>query len=72
VVAQIVNARLPDDLFLNQKSQFGEILDGIAMEDVGIFYATFWSVLRPIGKFDWYISPVLVCCTKKNLATLRE
>jgi hypothetical protein len=42
------------------------------MEDVGIFYATFWSVLRPIGKFDWYISPVLVCCTKKNLATLRE
>jgi hypothetical protein len=29
---------LPDDLFSNQKSQFGKIFEGLAMEDVGIFY----------------------------------
>jgi hypothetical protein len=29
---------LPDGIFSNQKSQFGEILVGLAMEDVGIFY----------------------------------
>jgi hypothetical protein len=37
------------------------------MEDVGIFYghlAYFVAI--------WYIFPVLVCCTKKNLATLVE
>jgi hypothetical protein len=48
------------------------------MENVGIFM-TIWSILRPIGIFYghlvyflvvWYIFPVLVCCTKKNLATL--
>jgi hypothetical protein len=45
----------------------------LAMEDVGIFYRYYghftyfvdiWSILRP--------SPVLVFCTEKNLATLRE
>jgi hypothetical protein len=29
---------LPDGLFSNQKSKFGQILEGLAMEDVGIFY----------------------------------
>jgi hypothetical protein len=29
---------LPDGLFSNQKSKFGQILDGLPMEDVGIFY----------------------------------
>jgi hypothetical protein len=29
---------LPDGIFSNQKSQFGKILKGLAMEDVGIFY----------------------------------
>jgi hypothetical protein len=29
--------RLPDDMFSNQKSLFGEILEGLAIEDVGIF-----------------------------------
>jgi hypothetical protein len=38
-----------------------------------------WNILRPFGKFYdhlvhfvfiWYIFPVLVSCTKKNLATL--
>jgi hypothetical protein len=28
---------LPDDVFPNQKSKFWEILEGLAMEDVGIF-----------------------------------
>jgi hypothetical protein len=47
-------------------------------EDVGIFYG-FWSILRPFCIFYdhwaffveiWYIYPVLVYFTKKNLATL--
>jgi hypothetical protein len=28
---------LPDGLFSNQKSKFGYILDGLAMEEAGIF-----------------------------------
>jgi hypothetical protein len=31
-------AGLPDGLFSKQKSKFGKILEGLAMEDVGIFY----------------------------------
>jgi hypothetical protein len=30
-------AGLPDGLFSNQKYQFWKILEGVAMEDVGIF-----------------------------------
>jgi hypothetical protein len=33
-----VRPGLPDGLFLNQKSKFGLILEGLAIEDVGIFY----------------------------------
>jgi hypothetical protein len=29
---------LPDGLFSDQQSQFGYILDGLAMEDHGLFY----------------------------------
>jgi hypothetical protein len=29
---------LPDGLFSNPKSQFEQTLEGLAMEDVGIFY----------------------------------
>jgi hypothetical protein len=29
---------LPDGIFSNQKSQYGYILEGLAMENVGIFY----------------------------------
>jgi hypothetical protein len=32
---------LPDGIFSNQKSKFGSILEGLEMEDVGIFYI--WS-----------------------------
>jgi hypothetical protein len=29
---------LPDGIFSKQKSELGSILEGLAMEDVGIFY----------------------------------
>jgi hypothetical protein len=34
-------AGLPDGIFSNQKSQFGKILEGLAMEDVVIFHGHF-------------------------------
>jgi hypothetical protein len=43
------------------------------MEDFGIFLEI-WSILWPLGIFCGYVYDiyfsVLVCCTKKNLATL--
>jgi hypothetical protein len=53
---------LPDGFFSNQKSQFVLILEGLAMEDVGIFYVhsvnfpAIWHILWPLGIFY----PVLV------------
>jgi hypothetical protein len=38
-------AGLPDGLFSHQKSKFGKILEGLAMEDVGI------CTLRTLGQF---------------------
>jgi hypothetical protein len=50
-----------------------------------VYFTAFWSILRPFGifivicciEFSWaylmvicYFFPVLVCCAKKNLATL--
>jgi hypothetical protein len=48
-----------------------------------VYFTTHWCILQPIGVFYnhlvyfttiwyilWCIFPVLVCCTKKNLATL--
>jgi hypothetical protein len=50
------------------------------MEDVGIlnghlvYFMAIWSILWPFGLFCGYLLrvlfPILVCCTKKNLATL--
>jgi hypothetical protein len=34
-----LTAGLPDGTFSNQKSQFGQILEGLRMENFGIFYA---------------------------------
>jgi hypothetical protein len=50
-------------VFSNQKSQFGEISEGLATEDIGLFYThlVYFTTI-------WY--RYLVCCTKKNLATL--
>jgi hypothetical protein len=37
-VMLVFNAGLPDGLFSNQKCKFGNILEGLAMQDVGMFY----------------------------------
>jgi hypothetical protein len=50
------------------------------MEDLGLFYShfvnftAFWYILWSFVAFQgyWHIFPVLVCCTKKNLATLEN
>jgi hypothetical protein len=49
-IYRMQTAMLPDGIFSNQKSQFGKILKGLAMEDVGILMA-FLSILRPNGIF---------------------
>jgi hypothetical protein len=47
---------LPDGLFSNQKSIFGKTWEGLAMEDVGIFYGdlvhltVFCYILLTFGK----------------------
>jgi hypothetical protein len=47
------NARLPDGLFSYQKSEFGEILEGLRLENVDICYGHLeyftdtWDILRP-------------------------
>jgi hypothetical protein len=46
---------LPDGIFLNQKSRFGQILEGLAMEKVGIFMSI-WSSLWPFDIFGKYFS----------------
>jgi hypothetical protein len=63
---------LPDGLFSNQKSQFGLILDGLAMENLGIFcdhlvyFTAIGNILWPFGIFGsnlvyfspfWYFGP---------------
>jgi hypothetical protein len=46
---------LPDGLFLNQKAKFGLLLEGLAMEDVGIFggpfvhFTVFCHILWTLG-----------------------
>jgi hypothetical protein len=40
----IFQARLPDDIYSNQKSQSGKSFEGFAMEDVGIFIAILSSL----------------------------
>jgi hypothetical protein len=50
-------------IFSNQKSKFGYILEGLAMEDVGIFlcpfgaFTTIWYILWLFGIFFpfWYV-----------------
>jgi hypothetical protein len=67
--------------FQTKDSRFGEIFEGIAMDDVGKFYGHFvyftaiwyrYIFYSHVVHFMaiWYIFPVLVCCTKENLATL--
>jgi hypothetical protein len=69
---------LPDGIFSNQKSQSGKILEGTSMKDIGTFYGHFiyfHLVCMYCGHLVYFmvirnIFPVLVCCTRKNLATL--
>jgi hypothetical protein len=49
---------LPDVIFANQKSKFRFISDGLGIKNTVIFY----------DHFIYFYG--LVCCTKKNLATL--
>jgi hypothetical protein len=48
---------LPDGIFSNQKFQFGQILEGLAMEDVGMFYGqlvyfvNIWNILWTSDRF---------------------
>jgi hypothetical protein len=57
--------------FLNQKSRFGKILEGLALKEVGIFFAhsvyfkAIWYILWPFGAFYGYLGYF----TKTNLAT---
>jgi hypothetical protein len=68
------NQGLPDGLFSNQNHLSGEILEGIGMKNVGIFYGcldyfmVIWCILWQFGKFVviWYVYPVLVYCTQKK------
>jgi hypothetical protein len=66
---------LPDGIFSNQKSKFWSVL----LSKVLMYFMDIWSILLSIVTFYghlvylvviWYIFPVLVFCTKKNLATL--
>jgi hypothetical protein len=50
--------------------------EGLGIENVGICYGH-WEYFTTLCYdrliyfvVDWYIFPVLVCCTKRNLATL--
>jgi hypothetical protein len=45
---------LPDGIFSNQKSQFGDFLEGLRIENVGMFYGhleyitAIWYILWPL------------------------
>jgi hypothetical protein len=68
---------LPDGLFSNQKPKFGQILEGLTMEDISelyghlVYFTDIWYILRLLWSFGIFF-PVLVCRIKKNLATLDE
>jgi hypothetical protein len=60
--------------FQTKNPNLGKSLEGITIEDVGIFYEhsvyfkAAWYMLYSV--VIWYIFPFLVCHTKKNQATL--
>jgi hypothetical protein len=53
-------AGLPDGLFSNQTSKFGYILEGLAMEDVAVFYGHAWSILRSFVRFYGHLAQFVV------------
>jgi hypothetical protein len=61
---------LPNGIFSKQKSQFGQILEGLAMEDVGICMLWLFGLLYGYwGYFMgiWYINSRLHVKLRKNL-----
>jgi hypothetical protein len=70
-----LHAGLPDGIFSNQKSLLGEILKGLGMEKVEIFYrhlehiVNIWYILWSFGNLVaiWYIFSVLVFCVKSGI-----
>jgi hypothetical protein len=54
---------LPDGIFLDQKSQFELIVEGLDMEDVGIFYGHSVHLVHLVNVMYfmpiWYIFPCL-------------
>jgi hypothetical protein len=74
-----------DGLFSNQKSKFGLILEGLAMEDDGTYryiiyghlvhFTALGDILWTFGiqfVVIWYVFPALVFCSKQNLAILTD
>jgi hypothetical protein len=68
-------AGLPDGSFSNQKSQFGQILEGLGMEKAGIFFGYFeyikaiWHMVGPFGNLMaiWYLFPRFgILCQDKS------
>jgi hypothetical protein len=64
--------------FQTKNPDLGTFLRVLQLEML-VYYLAVWSILRLFGMFlghlvyfmiFWYIFPVLVCFTKKNLATL--
>jgi hypothetical protein len=49
------------EYFQTKKSQFGSILEGLAMEDVEIFF-DIWSILRPFQIFYGHSVYFMVIC----------
>jgi hypothetical protein len=56
---------LPDGIFSNQKSQFGQILEGLGMKKDGIFFGhlkyitAIWYIFWPFGNLlaVWHLFP---------------
>jgi hypothetical protein len=66
-------------LFSNQKSQFGKILECLAMKDVGKFYGhlvNFPAILYIFGPFDIFLGNfgifLQLFCKKKNTAEINQ
>jgi hypothetical protein len=65
---------LPDGIHISKPKILFYILRGLGLENVVIscghlvYFTTIWYVFVAI----WYFFPVLVFCTKKNLASLRS
>jgi hypothetical protein len=64
--------------FPTKKSNLGKF-GRVSQSKIIVYFMAIWSILRPFGIFYghsvyfmviWYIFPVWVCCTMKNLATL--